>query len=299
MNGTAIAIEGLTHRFGKLTAVDDLRLEVPAGTVCGFLGRNGAGKTTTIQILMNLLPPAAGRVEVLGLNPVTDSLALRRQVGYVAENRVMYGWMRVRELVWFTEQFYETWNRVKVDELIDRFGLDPEQKVKHLSRGMNAQLALALALGHEPRLLILDEPTSGLDVVVRRDFLESIIGLIQEEGRTVFLSSHLVHEVERVADRVTIIDKGRLVIDGTVDEVKQSVKRVAVRLPDGVAELTDIEGLRQVQGEGPQRLLTVVEYGEAQAASIQAQGGRIVDVLDVSLEEAFVAHVQPDSGGQP
>ena len=298
MNGTAIAIEGLTHRFGKLTAVDDLRLEVPAGTVCGFLGRNGAGKTTTIQILMNLLKPRAGRVEVLGLDAVTDTLELRRQVGYVAENRVMYGWMRVRELVWFTGQFYDTWNHDRVDALIDRFGLDPDQKVKHLSRGMNAQLALTLALGHGPRLLILDEPASGLDVVVRRDFLESIIGLIQEEGRTVFLSSHLVHEVERVADRVAIIEKGRLVAEGAVDEVKGSVKRVVVRMPDGADELRDIEGLRQVQGEGPRLLLTVVGYGVAQAARIQAQGGHIEDVMDVGLEEAFVAHVRPESGGQ-
>ncbi len=299
MNGSAIAIEGLTHRFGKLTAVDDLRLDVQAGTVCGFLGRNGAGKTTTIQILMNLLRPTAGRVEVLGLNPVTDSLALRRQVGYVAENRVMYGWMKVRELVWFTGQFYETWNQDRVDALIQRFGLDPDQKVKHLSRGMNAQLALALALGHEPRLLILDEPASGLDVLVRRDFLESIIGLIQEEGRTVFLSSHLVHEVERVADRVAIIEQGLLVIEGTVDEVKGSVKRVVVRMLEDADQLTGIAGLRQVQGEGAQRLLTVAEYGEAQAARIQAQGGHILDVMDVGLEEAFVAHVRPDSGGQP
>lgn len=298
MNGTAIATEGLTHRFGKLKAVDDLHLEVPAGTVCGFLGRNGAGKTTTIQILMNLLRPTTGTAEVLGLNPAADSLALRRQVGYVAENRVMYGWMKVREIVWFTEQFYETWNQARVDGLISRFGLDPDQKVKHLSRGMNAQLALALALGHEPRLLILDEPASGLDVVVRRDFLESIIGLIQEEGRTVFLSSHLVHEVERVADRVAIIDNGRLVADGTVDEVKGSVKRVVARMPDGKDDLSDIEGLCQVQGEGPRRQLTVVGYGEAQAARIQAQGGHIEDVMDVGLEEAFVAHVRSAPGGQ-
>ena len=298
MNGTAIATEGLTHRFGKLKAVDDLHLEVPAGTVCGFLGRNGAGKTTTIQILMNLLRPTAGTAEVLGLNPATDSLALRRQVGYVAENRVMYGWMKVREIVWFTGQFYETWNQARVDGLISRFGLDPDQKVKHLSRGMNAQLALALALGHEPRLLILDEPASGLDVVVRRDFLESIIGLIQEEGRTVFLSSHLVHEVERVADRVAIIDNGRLVADGTVDEVKGSVKRVVVRMPDGADDLADIEGLRHVQGEGLRRQLTVVGYGEAQDSRIKAQGGHIEDVMDVGLEEAFVAHVHSDPGGQ-
>ena len=298
MTDTAIAIEGLTHRFGQRTAVDDLQIEVHAGAVCGFLGRNGAGKTTTIKILMNLLTPTAGQVEVLGLDPGRDSLALWRQVGYVAENPILYGWMKVRELVWFTGQFYETWNQSKVEGFIDRFGLDPEQKVKHLSRGMNAQLALALALGHEPRLLILDEPASGLDVVVRRDFLESIIGLIQEEGRTVFLSSHLVHEVERVADRVAIIEAGRLQVEGTVDEVKQSAKRVVVRLAEDAGELTGISGLREVRGEGAQRMLTVVGYGAEQAAQIEAQGGRIADVMDLSLEDAFVAHVHDAEGGK-
>ena len=298
MTDTAIAIAGLTHRFGQRPAVDKLQMEVPAGAVCGFLGRNGAGKTTTIKILMNLLQPTAGQVEVLGLDPRRDSLALWRQVGYVAENPVLYGWMKVRELVWFTGQFYDTWNQSKVEGFIDRFGLDPQQKVKHLSRGMNAQLALALALGHEPRLLILDEPASGLDVVVRRDFLESIIGLIQEEGRTVFLSSHLVHEVERVADRVAIIEAGRLQVEGTVDEVKQSTKRVVVRLAEDAGELTGIAGLREVRGEGAQRLLTVVGYGAEQAARIEAQGGRIADVMDLSLEDAFVAHVRAAEGGQ-
>ena len=297
MTDTAIAMAGLTHRFGKRAAVEDLDLKVPTGAVCGFLGRNGAGKTTTIRILMNLLTPTAGQVEVLGLDPARDSLALRRQVGYVAENPVMYGWMKVRELAWFTGQFYATWNTGKVEELIERFGLDREQKVKHLSRGMNAQLALALSMGHEPRLLILDEPASGLDVVVRRDFLESIIGLIQEEGRTVFLSSHLVHEVERVADRVAIIEKGRLVAEGAVDDVKQSVKRVAVRMPEKAGPLTGIPGLRQVQGMGAQRLLTVVGYGGEQAARIEAQGGRIVEVEDLGLEDAFVAYVHAAGGG--
>ena len=298
MTDTAITIAGLTHRFGQRTAVDNLQIEVPSGAVCGFLGRNGAGKTTTIKILMNLLQPTAGQVEVLGLDPGRDSLALWRQVGYVAENPILYGWMKVRELIWFTGQFYDTWNQSKVEGFIDRFGLDPEQKVKHLSRGMNAQLALALALGHEPRLLILDEPASGLDVVVRRDFLESIIGLIQEEGHTVFLSSHLVHEVERVADQVAIIEAGRLQVEGTVDEVKQSAKRVVVRLAEDADELTGISGLREVRGEGAQRLLTVVGYGAQQVAQIEAQGGRIADVMDLSLEDAFVAHVRDMEGGE-
>ena len=297
MTETAIAMAGLTHRFGKRAAVEDLHLKVPTGSVCGFLGRNGAGKTTTIRILMNLLSPTSGQVEVLGLDPGRDALALRRQVGYVAENPVMYGWMKVRELAWFTGRFYDTWNRGRVEGLIDRFGLDREQKVKHLSRGMNAQLALALALGHEPRLLILDEPASGLDVVVRRGFLESIIGLIQEEGRTVFLSSHLVHEVERVADRVAVIEQGRLVAEGPVDDVKQSVKRVAVRMPEGAGPLTGVPGLREEQGSGAQRLLTVVGYGGEQTALIEAQGGRIVEVEDLGLEDAFVAYVHAAGGG--
>ena len=299
MTDAAIAMEGLTHRFGRVAALEDLDLEVPTGSVCGFLGSNGAGKTTTIRILMNQLRPTGGRAEVLGLDPSRDSLALRNRVGYVSENPVMYGWMKVRELVWFAGLFYDSWDSARVAGMIERFGLDPERRVKHLSRGMNAQLALALALGHDPRLLILDEPASGLDVVVRRDFLEGIIGLIQEEGRTVFMSSHLVHEVERVADRVAIIEQGRLVVEGPVDEVKGSVKRVSVRLPEDAGPLTGIPGLGEVRGTGAHQLLTVVGYGEEQATRIQAQGGRIVEVEDLGLEEAFVAYARAARGKKP
>jgi len=234
MDRPAIAVEELTRKFGRRLAVDRLTFEVPVGSVCGFLGRNGAGKSTAIRMMMNLLDPTSGRATLLGLDSRRDHTALMRRVGYVADTPLPYDWMRVRELVRFTGQFYPHWNQPRVDSLLDRFNLDREQKVRHLSRGTQAQLALLLALGGDPELLILDEPATGLDVLVRRDFLESIIQLMQQEGRTVLVSTHLLHEVERVADQVLIIDQGRLVKSGTVDELKSSS---GLSLEDTFAEL--------------------------------------------------------------
>ena len=293
MADSAIVTRGLKKQFGKKAAVEGLDLEVPTGSVFGFLGRNGTGKTTTIKMLMNLLQPTSGQAEVLGRDPWKEDLELKQRVGYVAENPVLYEWMKVGELVWFTGSFYSYWDQKKVEALIDRFGLDPEQKVKHLSRGMKAQLALALALGHDPELLLLDEPATGLDVLVRRDFLESIIQVIQEEGRTVFLSSHLVHEVERVADRVAIIEAGRLVVCKEVDEIKQLVKKVLVRMEDQQADLSSVAGLKSIQGDGSQRLLTLMEFGPDKIEQIRACGGQIMEVIDLSLEESFVEYVSP------
>jgi len=220
MSQAAIAVRGLSKRFGRRLAVDSLTFEVPEGSVCGFLGRNGAGKSTAIRMMMNLLDPSAGSVTLLGLDSRRDHTALMQRVGYVSDTPALYDWMKVRQLIRFTAGFYKRWNQPRVDSLLDQFSLDREQKVRHLSRGTQAQLALVLALGGDPELLILDEPATGLDVMVRRNFLESIIQLIQQEGRTVLFSSHLLHEVERVADQVIIIDQGRLVKSGSVDDLK-------------------------------------------------------------------------------
>jgi ABC-2 type transport system ATP-binding protein len=221
MSQAAIEVRGLCKRFGKRAAVDNLSFEVPTGSVCGFLGRNGAGKSTTLRMLMNLTDPSAGDALLLGLDSRAHHTELMSRVGYVAEAPILYNWMTVRELVRFTSRFYEKWNAPAVDELLRRFGVDERQKVRHLSRGTHAQLALALAMGNDPELLILDEPATGLDVLVRRDFLESIIQIVQQEGRTVLLSSHLVHEVERVADQIVVIEEGRLLVSARLDELKQ------------------------------------------------------------------------------
>ena len=290
MEQTAIRTRGLTRRFGGDTVVDSLDLEVPTGCVCGFLGRNGAGKSTTIRMLMDLIRPSGGEASVLGMDPWAESVELKKRVGYVSDDPAMYGWMTVAETVWFAGSLYPRWDGGRVEGMLRDFGLDPDQKVKNLSRGMNAQLALALALGHDPELLILDEPASGLDVVVRRDFLHSVIQLIQEEGRTVFLSSHLVHEIERVADRVLIIDGGRKLVEGEIDEVKASLKKVVVRVGEGVG-LDGIEGVRAVEGAGAHRHLQVKGEVGAALERVKAAGAEVVDVLDLSLEDVFVAYV--------
>jgi len=220
MNRPAIVVEGLSKRFGRRLAVDQLTFQVPQGAVCAFLGRNGAGKSTAIRMMMNLLDPSAGRISLLGLDSRRDHTALMRRVGYVSESPVLYDWMKVRELLRFTAAFNPRWNHRLVDDLLDRFAIDRDRRVRHLSRGAAAQLALALALGGDPELLILDEPATGLDVVTRRDFLESIIQLIQREGRTVLFSSHLLHEVERVADQVVILANGRLALSASLDAFK-------------------------------------------------------------------------------
>ncbi|HJP33590.1 MAG TPA: ABC transporter ATP-binding protein [Candidatus Latescibacteria bacterium] len=294
MAEAVIQTEGFTRRYGSTVAVDGLTLTVDRGQVFGFLGRNGAGKTTTIKTLLGLLRPTSGSVRVLGLDPVADGVELRQRIGYVSETPQLYPWMRVREMVRFTGSFYDRWNDGHIAGLLGQFGLDPERRVKNLSRGMGAQLALVLAMGHEPELLILDEPATGLDVLVRRDFLESIVQVIQQEGRTVMLSSHMVHEMERVADRVAVIEGGRLLACDDTDAFKGRVKKVLVRLSGGDEDgLRRVDGVSEIEGSGDRRLVTVADYGEAHREALGAAGADVVDVVDMSLEESFIEMVRP------
>lgn len=221
----AVKIAGMTKRYKGHVAVDRLDLEVPIGSVFGLLGENGAGKTTTIQSLLGLILPDEGRVETLGLDPGRYGLEVRRRVGYVPERPTLYEWMTVAEIGWFAAGFhsrspggvpgYETRYRT----LCDGFGLVPKRKIRELSKGMRAKVSLALAMASEPELLILDEPTSGLDVLVRRDFLESMVDLAGV-GRTVLLSSHQIGEVERVASHVALLHQGKLILAEPLDELK-------------------------------------------------------------------------------
>lgn len=286
-----IRTRGLCKRFGRHVAVEELDLQVPRGSVFAFLGKNGAGKTTTIRMLLHLLDKSAGEARILGLDSVRNALEIKRRIGFVADGQMMYDWMSVDELVWFCKGFYPTWNDAFAADLQRRLELNGKQKVKHLSRGQQAKLALLLAMAHRPELLILDEPTTGLDVVVRRDFLEGIIELIQQEGRTVFFSSHIVHEVERVADWVGIIDKGRLIWCSTLEELKASVRRLTLTFADPPGEITGVPHVLRGEHAGRQAVLTVAHFSEATLTAARALRPAQIEVADLSLEDIFVAMV--------
>jgi ABC-2 type transport system ATP-binding protein len=222
---STIRIENLTKRYRDQVAISGLSLQVPEGSVFGLLGENGAGKTTTLQILLGLIAADAGKAEVMGLDPARAGIEVRRKVGYVPEQPALYDWMTVAEIGWFAAGFHLDGRtgtaayQTRYAELTDGFGLPPRRKIRALSKGMRAKVSLALALASDPPLLILDEPTSGLDAMVRREFLESMVELASN-GRTVFLSSHQIAEVERVASHVALLHQGKLILAEPLEELK-------------------------------------------------------------------------------
>lgn len=223
---SALATSGLRKRFGKVEAVAGIDLRVPEGQVYGFLGRNGAGKTTTIRMLMGIVAPDGGEIELLGAPGRRITAAQKRRIGYVSQGQHFYPWMSCRYIGRFVGSFYPSWSAEEYARLLGVLDLPPERKVAALSQGMKVKLALALALAHRPALLILDEPTSGLDPVARREFLAMIRQQARDHQRTTFFSSHLVEEVERIADCVGIIDRGRLRYQGGIAELREGVRLV-------------------------------------------------------------------------
>ena len=230
MSEPVIDISGLTRRFGDKTALDSVSLSLPRGAVYGLVGANGAGKTTLIRHIMGLLRAEGGSVRVFGLDPVADPVAVLSRIGYLSEENDIPGWMRVDELIRYSRAFYSQWDDPYAEELREAFALDPAAKIRNLSKGQKARMGLLIALAHQPDLLVLDEPSSGLDPIVRRDILGAVIRTIADEGRTVLFSSHLLEEVEQVADHVTMISDGRIVLSGALETIKES-HRVNGRVP--------------------------------------------------------------------
>jgi ABC-2 type transport system ATP-binding protein len=283
----AILMNNVSKFFGRKQVLDGVHLRVPAGKTYAFLGRNGAGKTTTIRLLMGLLRPDTGDASVLGLDPRSDALAIRRDVGYLAEDQQMWGWMKIREILGFVAPFYPTWDMAYAGELLGKFALPQETKIKYLSKGQNVRLGLLLALAHRPRLVILDDPALGLDPIMRKEFLRDVVEHLQGQGVTVFFSSHLLYEVEPVADIIGILDKGRLVCEAPTDDLRERVKQLIV--PEGAWKETAarVKGVLDIKPDGERRAVTVADVESARAAL----GAAILEETSLNLDEIFEAYV--------
>jgi len=286
-----IEINHLVRKYGRADAVNDLSLRVMPGKCYGFFGRNGAGKTTTIKCLLNLLQPTSGSVRVFGLDPKRDEVAVKSRLAYVPDAVAFYPWMSVRDTLDYMASFRPNWNRRKEIELLERFQLDPAKKVTALSKGQKTQLALVGAICAEPDLLVLDEPTSGLDPIVRREFIQTVIGAYQdaEPGRrTVFVSTHLITEFEGLIDEFTIIENGRAALTLEADEARSRYKKIRARFA-GAAPMADFAGARHIRREGRELELTVNGNSDAMLRELQKLNPEALTTEALTLEEIFVA----------
>jgi ABC-2 type transport system ATP-binding protein len=287
-NEPAIEIIGLTKQFGYSLAVKNLNLKIPRGCAFGLLGPNGAGKSTTIRMLMGTLSASLGQAFVLGIDVRTDPTLVKQKVGYVPETHQIYRWMRVKEVIGFCRSCYKSWNDKTCGEMLDRFALDPDKKVKHLSKGMLVKLSLLLAVSHEPELLLLDEPLSGLDPIAREEFLDGVLQVICDRGQTVLISSHMLDDVRRLADRVAILLEGRLLVQGNVDELLATTKRISVTLRDGSRPEKAPEGTIWQRIQGREWLATIRDFSPEKERQVRAlEYAERVEVLNLDLEELF------------
>src|SRR3954451_5709362 len=290
----AIDINGLVRRYGATDAVHGLSLRVPPGRCYGFFGRNGAGKTTTIKCLLNLLRPTAGEVKVFGLDAARHELEVKSRLAYVPDHVAFYPWMTVAQTLDYAASFRATWNRETERALLDQFRLDLRRKTSHLSKGQRTQLALIMAICPEPELLVLDEPTSGLDPIVRREFIQTVIGAYQEGDpgrRTVFVSTHLISEFEGLIDQFTIIEGGRDVLTLDADAARERYQKIYARFAAEPLNL-DLAGASVLRNG---RNLEVLVNGNADEVlgRLRARSPETLTSEALTLEEIFVATLRP------
>ena len=291
-----VEINHVSRSFGAKLALDDVSFRVPSGSVVGLVGENGAGKTTLIKHILGLLKAQTGTVRVFERDPVADPVGVLSRIGYLSEEPDMPGWMRIHELLRYIAAFYPSWDHDYAEQLRKEFDLDPQAKIKQLSKGQRARAGLIIALAYRPELLLLDEPSSGLDPIVRRDILGAIIRTIADEGRTVLFSSHLLTEVERVSDQVAMIKSGRILFCDSMDSIKQSHARLTLRFENPLAAPPPLAGALSWDGGGYE--WTTVCQGPVRQlhTAVEELGARIINQAAVSLDEIFLARSGANGG---
>lgn len=291
MSEHVIETRGLTRYFGSRAAVLQVDLQVPRGGVTALAGRNGAGKTTLIRMLLGLLEPTRGSATVLGHDCRHLPPDVRGRVGYLAEGHHVYGWMRVGECGRFQSRFYPRWNEDVFRGVIDYFRLSPKSRAKNLSRGERAGLCLALTLAPEPELLILDDPALGLDPAARRALVEAIVYVTRQAERTILLSSHLLADVERVADRIAVIDNGILRASCSLETFRSRVRRFVLRFSKPPSESPAIPGLLDSARTDNELALTIANSDQSTEQALAGLGAERIEDVSIGLEDAFISYV--------
>jgi ABC-2 type transport system ATP-binding protein len=295
MTDLIIETSQLTKSFKDKQALRGLDLRVPAGSIFGFLGRNGAGKTTTIKTLMGLLRADSGTASVFGI-PVADadrSIEIRRRIGFVTEDKELYPYMTVEQMIAFTRPFFPKWRIDLERRYLEMFDLPPRQKIPNLSKGMRSKLMLLLAICRGADLLILDEPTDGLDPAAVEDVLRELVAIAASSETTMFFSSHQLAEVDLIADHIGIIDRGKMVVTGPLDDLKANYQRLNIVLSDSTEPPARWpEGVESVRQEGRVVSLLASRNADAIAAEAQSIPGATVERFPVTLKEIFLEHVR-------
>jgi ABC-2 type transport system ATP-binding protein len=287
-----IQVRGLTRYFGRKCAVDTVSFDVPRGSVFAFIGRNGAGKTTTIRMILGLLEPTRGSSTILGYESMRLPPEARARIGYMAEGHPVYGWMRVGQYAGFQQGFYSHWNHQIFCSVIDYFAIDPCTRAGHLSHGQRAGLHLAMTLAIEPEVLMLDDPATGLDPSARRSLLEAMIFFTRNRERTIFFSTHLLDDVERVADHVAVLDYSALRACASADTFRDRVHRLVARFSsEPPHKLPAIPGLLRVTRSERELSLIIANLNGRTERDLEALGAESVDEQPISLEDALIAHV--------
>jgi ABC-2 type transport system ATP-binding protein len=295
MTEFAIEAVGLRKAFKGHEALSGLNLTVPQGSISGFLGRNGAGKTTTIRILMGLAKADQGSARIFGIAPGDgiSGAAIRRRIGFVTEDKELYPYMTVAEIIRFSRPFFPKWRDDLEHRYLNVFELPPSKKISDLSKGMRSKLMLLLAISHGAELLVLDEPTDGLDPVALEEVLRELVALSASDGTTIFFSSHQLAEVEQIADQITIIDKGRAIVCGALEDLKRQYQRICVVFADGVhGDIRWADGAEYIRREG--RMVSILAGRNVEGIIAQARSlpGTIVERHPVTLKELFLDHMR-------
>lgn len=294
MKNNIIEIKNLCRSFGDTKALDNIDLTVPEGVVLGLVGKNGAGKTTIIRHIMGLLEPQTGTTTVFGLSPIENPRDVLSRIGYMGETDELPSWMYVKELINYRKAFFPKWDNTYSKEIIEAFEIELTKKIKDLSKGQRARVALMLALSHKPDLLVLDEPSDGLDPVLRRDILQAIIRNVVNEGRTVLFSSHLLDEVERISDSIAMIDKGEIIYESGIEELKEKFQRVELffdteqEYPPRIKNCFEWKGSRKIWSTTYHGDLNVLEE------ELLHLNGTIGKRMSLTLTDAFISLVSTE-----